>query len=164
MLMKNACATPTSRHPWGVSIKLLRALLGGGVEVGGREAGTSITFHLPHLAGESHMNTRMHTVAHTVTGLAVGLHPHGTGGFPTALGRTAEIIPVLADSHRMLILSHLFYSIVKSGSSSQSLLLLRPPLPLTTPHLLYPSLSILPSNPLKSPSHFRLCPLSIISF
>lgn len=59
---------------------------------------------------------------------------------PAALSGTPQIIPVLADSHRMLIPNHLFYCNVKPGSSSQSLLLLSSTL----------SLSITFHPPLKS--------------
>lgn len=93
------------------------------------------------------------THMHTATGLVVGLSPHGSGGLPTALGRTPEIIPVLADSHRMLILSHLFCCIVKSGFSSQSLLLLSSPPSLSiTLHPLQQSPKIPPTFP--APSSF----------
>lgn len=54
---------------------------------------------------------------------AGGLSPGGGGRLPTVLRRMAEIIPVLPDSHRMLILHHLFYCNATSGSSSQLLLL-----------------------------------------
>lgn len=66
------------------------------------------------------------------------------------LCRTLEIIPVLADSHRMLILSHLFYCTAKSGSSSQSLLLLSSPLSLSI--TLLQSTKIPPTFP--APSSF----------
>lgn len=93
----------------------------------------------------THTHARAYSHTHSVTGLVVGLNPHGSRGPPTALCRTSEIIPVRADSHRMLILNHLFYCAVKSGSSSQSLL------PLRIPSFLYPSLSILSFNPPQIP-------------
>lgn len=134
---------PASCHPWGISIKLLGALHGGGAEI-------STSFHLPHLNWESHTHMLIQC---TVTGLAVGLNPHGSGGLPAALCRTPQIIPVLADSHRMLILSHLFYCTGKSGSSSQSLFLLSSPLSLSvTLHPLPQSSKISPKFP--APSSF----------
>ena len=94
-----------------------------------------------------------HICTHTVTGLVVGLNPHGSGGLPTELCRTSEIIPALVDSHRMLIPSHLFYCTIKSGSSSQSLLLLSSPLSLSiTLHPLLQSPKISPTFP--APSSF----------
>ncbi len=106
----------------------------------------------------------IHTCTHTdrVTGLVVGLNPHGSGGLPTALCRTPEIIPVHADSHRMLILSHLIFCAVKSGSLSQSLLLLRSPLSSAiTLHPLLQSPKISPTFPALSPFyHLLLTPSS----
>lgn len=97
-------------------------------------------------------HTQIHTPSHTHTDLAVGLNPHGRGGLPTVLCRMPEIILVLLDSHRMLILSRLFYCTVKSGSSSQSLLLLSPPFSLSI--TLHPRLQSILSPTLPAPSSF----------
>lgn len=131
-MKKSTCAASSSRHPWFISIMLLRGQHDGG-------AGISTSFHLPHLDWASH--TRTHTHAHGVTALVVGLNPHSNGGPPTVHCRTPEIIPTLADSHRMLILSHLFYCAVKSGSYSQLLLLQISLLSLSiTHHILSPTI------------------------
>lgn len=96
---------------------------------------------------------RTHTCIHTHTDLVVGLNPHGRGGLPTVLCMMPEIILVLLDSHRMLILSHLFYCTVKSGSSSQSLLLLSSPFSLSI--TLHPPLQSTKFSPtLPAPSSF----------
>lgn len=69
--------------------------------------------------------------------------PHGMGGLSTVLCRGPQNILVIRDSCRMLILSQLSHCTVKSGSYSQSLLLLSSPLSL------YPSFSTPPPPPPK---------------
>lgn len=80
------------------------------------------------------------------------------GGLSTVLCRGPQNILVILDSCRMLILSQLSHCTVKSGSCSQSLLLLSSPLSL------YPSFSTFPPPKITSSVLLLSCAFNFIPF
>lgn len=109
---------PPNAHLWGISTELQRVPRGG-------ELNQQLFPPAPPRLRAIHEHTHVHP--HTEN-LAVGLSPpHGMGGLSTVLCRGPQNILVILDSRRMLILSQLSHCTVKSGSYSQSLLLLSSP-------------------------------------
>lgn len=111
-LMKVAGAMPDSCCLWGASIQLLRPLHAGELE-----STPPSTF-----CAQTKRHMKTHTCAEHPYARQVASALVARGGLPTVLCRTAEIIVVLPDTQRMLILSHIFCCIVV-GSSLWMLLL-----------------------------------------